>query len=118
MTDKYVLIVEDDPDIRDMIVEVLREGGHCAIGATNGREALAQLRRNTLRPCLILLDMRMPVMDGRKFRTEQLNDPDLASIPVVALSATAEADSLDGVALVRKPVRMQTLLELVEKYDG
>jgi CheY-like chemotaxis protein len=85
-----VLVVEDDEEIREILVEVLEEHGYLASGAANGLEALARLRGG-LRPRLILLDVLMPVMDAAAFRTEQQRDPFLAGIPVVLVSASRRA---------------------------
>ena len=82
-----VLVVEDDLDIRQALMEILDEHGFAALGARDGAEALDLLSRATELPCLILLDLMMPVMDGASFREAQRKDPRLASIPVVVLSA-------------------------------
>src|SRR5579862_4602951 len=65
-----ILIVDDDPDIRDSLKEVLEDEGYEVNGVANGREALDYLRKSP-RPCVILLDLMMPVMDGWQFRREQ-----------------------------------------------
>ena len=65
-----ILIVDDDPDIRDSLKEVLEDEGYEVNGVANGREALDYLRKSP-RPCVILLDLMMPVMDGWQFRKEQ-----------------------------------------------
>ena len=75
-----ILVVDDDPDIRTSLAEILGDEGYRVAGARNGREALDYLRRRT-RPSLILLDMMMPDMDGWLFRREQQKLPELASIP-------------------------------------
>lgn len=75
-----VLVVEDDDDVRDMMVELLEAGGYTALIARHGEEALAQLRAGQ-RPCIILLDLMMPVMDGWTFCDEVQKDPALAGIP-------------------------------------
>src|SRR5881392_3915466 len=82
-----VLVVEDDEDIRDSLVEFLGDEGYEARGAGNGREALSLLAAIAPPPCLIILDLMMPVMDGRTFREEQLRRPDVADIPVIVISA-------------------------------
>jgi len=82
-----ILVVDDDRDIRDSLVEVLGEHGYPVIGAGNGVEALEILRTSAPPPSLILLDLMMPVMDGREFRERQLENPALADIPVIVISA-------------------------------
>jgi CheY-like chemotaxis protein len=113
-----VLVVDDDRDIRDSLIETLEDHGYQASGASNGVEALAMLKTSP-RPCLILLDLMMPVMDGRGFREEQLKNPAWADIPVVVISAysnvEAQAEEL-AVGFVRKPVSTRPLIDVVRRY--
>jgi len=114
-----ILVVDDDADIRDTIVEVLEEAGHTAEAAANGDEALQKLRGSEP-PCLILLDLMMPVMDGRTFREEQLKDPALSPIPVVVLSAFRDgadtAKQMNAAGHLPKPVSLDQLIELVGTF--
>jgi two-component system response regulator MprA len=114
-----VLVVEDDPDISSMLVEVLDLEGYRTATAANGREALNLLHAG-LRPRLILLDLMMPELNGWQFRAAQLEDPRLAEIPVVVLSANvAAAQRGDGLAQVpglRKPVDVAELVAAVDRY--
>lgn len=117
--DHRVLVIEDDPTIREVLVEVLGEHGYEAMGASNGREALDALASTSDRPCVILLDLMMPVMDGRSFREEQLQCPDLSDIPVIVISAHldhAAATDLNAAAYLRKPVRLADVLRSVKNY--
>lgn len=71
-----LMIVEDDPDTRDALGEILSQAGYRTVGAANGKEALSQLRSNEGDlPCVILLDITMPEMDGWEFRRQQHDDP-------------------------------------------
>ena len=81
-----ILVVEDDGDVREALVQLLEFEGYRVTSATNGRDAIDQLRAGAA-PNLILLDLMMPVMDGPQFRAAQLGDPGLAAIPVIVLSA-------------------------------
>jgi CheY-like chemotaxis protein len=114
-----VLIVDDDRDIRDSLVEVLEDHGYHAVGAGNGREALDTLRTSSEVPCLILLDLMMPVMDGREFREEQLKNPEWTDIPVIVISAyndvAEQARALEAEHL-RKPLAMRPLIDAVRRY--
>ena len=117
--DHRVLIIEDDPTIREVLVEVLGEHGYDAVGAANGREALDALDRSVDRPCVILLDLMMPVMDGRSFREQQLLRPELSGIPVIVLSAHLDhtiTSDLHAAAYLRKPVRLAEVLRSVKTY--
>ena len=111
-----VLVIEDDPDAREVITEILRGEGHQAVGAGNGREALQTLRSG-FRPCLIILDMLMPDMDGWQFRRAQCADETLAKIPVVVVSGVRATrnSALQGgaVAFLSKPVAPDTLLSTI-----
>jgi CheY-like chemotaxis protein len=115
------MIVDDDGDIREAIAEALADQSYDVVEAANGEEALAMLRdRHDPRPCVILLDIMMPVMDGWQFRDAQRADPAIKDIPVVVLSAHASiADAANDMAVtdvLRKPVRLDTLLAAVARY--
>src|SRR5688572_24312747 len=88
---RRVLIVEDDGDIRDAIAELLADNDYSPVAAANGQDALAQLQKADEKPCVILLDLMMPVMDGWAFRAAQRANPDLQDIPIVVLSANLDA---------------------------
>jgi CheY-like chemotaxis protein len=115
-----ILVVDDDADIRETIVEVLEENGHRTLSAANGNEALAALRNADEPPCLILLDLMMPIMDGRAFREAQQADPELSKIPVIVLSAfrdSAEtAKQLDAAGFLPKPVSLDALISLIDSF--
>jgi CheY-like chemotaxis protein len=81
-----ILIADDDPDVRESLRLLLELHGHSVEEARNGREALSRLDHEAP-PCLILLDLMMPVMDGWQFRRAQLQNPALAGVPVVVISA-------------------------------
>jgi CheY-like chemotaxis protein len=116
-----VLVVEDDRNTRDLLCGVLEAQGYVAAGTANGVEALGWLRASAP-PCLILLDLIMPVMNGWQFRTEQLRDPALASIPVVVVSGDVyqgtKVASIDARGFLKKPVDPERLLEVVLTYCG
>jgi CheY-like chemotaxis protein len=117
---RRVLVVEDDADVRDALLEVLEDSEYAPLAASNGQEALARLHADPAKPCLILLDMMMPVMDGWAFRAEQSRDPELRSIPVVVLTAHVSAQQaareLHAAGFLRKPVSLDALLATVQKY--
>jgi two-component system response regulator MprA len=117
---KTVLVVDDDRDIRDVLTDALEAEGYRVVTAADGQEALDWLRAGTARPCVILLDLMMPRLDGIQFRTELLNDPSLAVIPVVVLSADpsiiSTAKSLNFAGSLRKPVPLEALLAAVHAH--
>jgi CheY-like chemotaxis protein len=83
-----VLIVDDDPDVRRMIRLLLETSGYETMCASNGMEALERIHECS--PCVVLLDMMMPIMDGFEFRRQQLNDPEISDVPVICLTAHYE----------------------------
>jgi CheY-like chemotaxis protein len=117
---KTVLVVDDDRDIRDVLTDALEAEGYRVVTAADGQDALNWLRAGTERPCVILLDLMMPKMDGIQLRTELLNDPELARIPVVVLSADPSAivaaKSLSFAGSLRKPVPLEALLAAVHAH--
>jgi CheY-like chemotaxis protein len=114
-----VLIVEDDPDIRDTLQDILDYEGYNPVGVADGREALDWLKEHPA-PCLILLDLMMPRMSGWEFRTRQQQEPSLRSVPVVLVSGlgdtASEARRLQATAYLNKPINMKALLETVRTY--
>ena len=119
-----VLIVEDDPDVREMLASLLSLEGFYAIGAEDGLEALHLLRtvrhRAPETPCLVLLDLKMPRLGGHEFRRAQLGDPIVCSVPVAVMSGAvdleARAQALGAVASVPKPIDVELLMDVVRKY--
>jgi len=119
-----VLIVEDDPDIRKMLANLLANEGFHAVAAEDGLEALHLLRAVRHRapdtPCLILLDLKMPRFSGNEFRRAQLGDPVVANVPVAVMSGAADlqqrADALGAVATLAKPIDFDALLDVVRRY--
>jgi CheY-like chemotaxis protein len=114
-----VLIVEDDADLREMMAQLLTLEGYHTETVANGREALKYLHEAP-RPDVILLDLMMPIMDGWEFRKRQRNDPNLADVPVIVLTALdqaqARASDLNGVDFLKKPLDFDRLLELVRRH--
>src|SRR5690349_18126466 len=112
---RSVMVVEDDRAIRETLCALLVDEGYRATGAANGREALDILRRDD-RPCVILLDLMMPVMDGPTFRAEQLQDPNLRSIPLVIITAGGHfsATSLKADAVLLRPLRAADIFQVVD----
>ena len=114
-----ILVVDDDPGIQRVMTKFLKLEGFTSAVAANGEEALAYLRGGG-DACVIVLDLRMPVMDGWAFRKAQRLDPSLARIPIVVLSGV-EAEripELEAVAAFRKPVSFPAVLDVVRRLCG
>jgi DNA-binding response OmpR family regulator len=112
-----VFVVEDDIDTRDMMGRFLELEGFNVEMASNGKQALERLYAG-VHPCVILLDLMMPVMDGWQFRSQQVRDAALASIPVIVVSAAGK-DRIAGIeadAYISKPVDLEQLLAEVTQY--
>jgi CheY-like chemotaxis protein len=114
--DACVLVVEDDPDLLEAVSGALEMEGYGVGRARHGLDALGQLRAGK-RPCVILLDLMMPVMDGWQFRREQKQDPAIANIPLIVITATGKRPVLiDADELVMKPLDLGRLFEAIERY--
>jgi CheY-like chemotaxis protein len=117
-----ILLVEDDPTMQKMAVKVLRSHGFTTEVARDGREAVAMTAR--LRPSLILMDLSLPEMNGWEATRALKADPQLAPIPVVAITAHAMVgDRETAIAAgctecLTKPYEISELLALVERYLG
>lgn len=117
---KTVLLVEDTEDLRRFFSEVLTSAGYRVIGVENGQEAMEWLETTDVPPGLVVLDMMMPIMDGKTFLQKLQETPRLAALPVVVASAvTGRGGDPPGVSrVVRKPVSPQVLTELVREFCG
>jgi CheY-like chemotaxis protein len=120
MARRQVMVVDDDADIRETLGDLLVDEGYEVESAAGGREAL-ELLRNGARPGVILLDLMMPEMNGWQFRAAQLDDPALAGVPVVVVSALSDVAgraSALGVPYLAKPIDLDQLLSTVARYCG
>lgn len=115
-----ILVVEDDADIQEvmrMALDLMLEDRlHEVITASNGAEALEELRKAT--PDLVLLDLMMPIMSGSELLEVMRRDDRFRDVPVVIVSAwSREAAAVVGAqGFLSKPVNMDDLLHVVEKY--
>jgi two-component system, chemotaxis family, chemotaxis protein CheY len=113
-----ILVVEDDPDIRELFKIILETRGYYVDLARDGLEAFERLRSGT-RPSLILLDLMMPRMDGQQFLKAMRGTP-FAKVPVVIMSghhsAQKEAEKLNADGCLTKPVEFKVLLEMVGRF--
>jgi CheY-like chemotaxis protein len=112
-----VMVVDDDDDIRETLAGLLEDEGYQVAAFASGRDALVALKKG-LGPCIILLDLMMPVMDGSEFRREQLADPTLSGIPVVLITAAGleRVDRTEFSDVLRKPLKIDRVLEVIAGY--
>jgi CheY-like chemotaxis protein len=112
-----ILVVDDDTAIRDSLSELLEDEGYKVAAVENGQEALDYLRHRGV-PCVILLDLMMPVMDGFEFIVAQQADPALAGIPVVVITAAGEAKArgVRATQVLPKPLRADQLIAAVKRF--
>jgi CheY-like chemotaxis protein len=113
-------VVDDDAGIREALADLLADEGYHVLAAANGREALDHLyAAGAPRPCVILLDLMMPVMNGSQFYAEMRADPALSSIPVVILSADAgiaEKSKPYGGRFITKPMGIDDVLAALDSH--
>ena len=117
MAPSTVFVVEDDVDTRDMLGRFLELEGFQVELAANGKQALDRLSAG-VQPCVILLDLMMPVMDGWQFRRQQVLNAELALIPVIVVSAAGKdrIAGIDANAYLSKPVDLEQLLAQITEY--
>lgn len=117
-----VLLVEDNPDLREVLGTALRLKGYSVASAADGIEALSRMKGRAHLPDLVITDLQMPGGgDGWSLRRSMLDDAELATVPVVIMSAIAPGDteqSLHAVAYLEKPVILDELLEVIEENVG
>lgn len=118
MANHPVLVVDDDPAIRDAVRDLLEEQGIPVETATDGRDAMDKV--TTRLPRLVLLDMRMPVMDGWGFAAA-LRDAGITA-PVVVMTAAADArrwaEEIGAIGVVAKPFGIHELIGVVNRYSS
>ena len=110
-----VLVVDDERDLRESLCDLLESDGYTVVQARDGREALALAHAST--PCLILLDLMMPVMSGWQVMEALVDDCELCKTPVVVVSASHDAPA-GAQAFLAKPFEIDALLSTVERFAG
>jgi len=117
----HVLVVDDQPDTRDLVSELVRAEGYLVLEAENGKVALELLTAEAARdPSLIILDLEMPVMTGWEFLAVVKQDVRLARIPILVTSGSwishDELALLGNVGFLRKPYALEALLARISLY--
>ncbi len=107
-----VLIVDDDELIRETLRELVEMGGCSALEAANGKEALEVMAKH--RPCLVILDLLMPVMTGNELLEIMRREPRLAEVPVV-ISTSAPDRAPPGVPIIRKPINIDIVVDWMRR---
>jgi CheY-like chemotaxis protein len=115
--DDEVMVIEDEPEARAYLVKILELEGFKVVAFGNGADALAALKSQPDLPCLIVLDMRMPIMDGPRFRAAVLADSRLSAIPVVVVTGfdPSAAAKLSAIRIFRKPIDIDAFLGTVRE---
>jgi DNA-binding response OmpR family regulator len=111
-----VLVVDDERDIREAVAELLADEGYEVVGAQDGADALRKARQ--YHPSVVLLDLMMPGMSGWEFCARRRDDPELAGIPVIVLSALGGVQGLDAAGYLQKPFELDDLLTAVRQHAG
>jgi CheY-like chemotaxis protein len=113
-----VLVVEDDPNLREVYADVLAAEGYEVSVAANGKEALAILSDGAARPCVVVLDLRMPVMDGWDLAARMRDSQQWQSLPIIVVAAhylvADEARRIGAAAWLQKPVSLTHLVSAVQ----
>lgn len=114
---KKILIIDDDEAVRQSMKDVLEIKGYEVYTAADGKLAAELLGDLPANPCVILLDMMMPGMNGWEFLDFQRSAPKFSGIPVIVCSAfAATAKTVNADAIVPKPVELKTLVRAVESF--
>jgi CheY-like chemotaxis protein len=109
-----VLIVEDDAAIRDTLKHIIESEGFVVFIAENGQEAIKKLKMLSRRPCLVLVDFMMPIMNGEELIKEMSESDILSSIPVVMVSAQEKPATVKR--FIKKPYSLECILEVLNEY--
>ena len=110
-----VLVIEDNPDIREVLVEALRDEGYQVDWTSDGRRAVDKARQNT--PALAIVDLMVPGMDGRRIIRECRTDPRCAATNFIVVSAfdVNQLEDVDAQAVIQKPFNLVHLMETVSE---
>lgn len=114
-----ILVVEDDDDIRELIAGMLRREGYEVLEAEHGAHALEILDRQSVPPCLMLLDLMMPVMTGPELLKVLSDNDRLTSLPVVVVSAGGRPEEApQAQQFIRKPPSPELLRSVAAQFCG
>jgi CheY-like chemotaxis protein len=115
---RHILVVDDDPAIRRVVADILEMSDYMVRMASNGAEALAEVKNWP--PAMVLLDLMMPVMDGWEFLRRCRGDHACGAVPVAVMSAARDAgaisDELGASAFLPKPFELDDVLRIVSRF--
>jgi CheY-like chemotaxis protein len=111
-----ILIVDDEPDIRDSLEEFFREEGYTVSTAADGADALESLKDAEL-PCVVILDLIMPVLSGNEVYEHMQRDPRLVNVPVI-ITTSDPTRAPSGLMIMKKPMSLSRLLSTVRQHCG
>jgi excisionase family DNA binding protein len=112
--DHVVMVIDDEALVRDTLGDYLADEGYRVLLASNGAHALKLLATAAIKPSVILLDLKMPDVDGWQFRELQLRDTGMKAIPVIVLTGTPNAAVRDAAAVLRKPLRLPVIAKAIK----
>lgn len=115
---RLILLVEDDDDIRDSLADLLRCEGYDVEQARDGAEALEVLKFGNRPPCLLLLDLMMPKLNGWQLLEIMHKDDRLLTIPVLIMSSAKDECLPSDTRYVRKPASFETILAAVKEQSA
>ncbi len=110
-----VLIVEDEEDLRELMCDALQMRGYAVVTAAEGTDALSKLD-DMGPPCLILLDLLMPGMNGWDFFEKVRQRPEMAMVPVIVHSSSAARAPAGVTRVLQKPLAFDRLVSIVAEY--
>ena len=110
-----VLIVEDEEDLRELMCDALQMRGYHVVTAAEGSDALRKIA-DIGRPCVILLDLLMPGMNGWDFFDKVRERPELSSVPVIVHSSASSRAPAGVTRVVQKPLAFEALVSIVAEY--
>lgn len=113
--DHVVLVVEDEPELRELMQMALEGSGYVVLAAADGEEALAAIR-SVERLCLVLLDLLMPKMNGWEFVEWMRAAPKYADVPIIVHSSAIKDVPSGATRVLRKPVELDRLLSVVAEF--
>lgn len=115
VAERYILVVEDDPGLRDLYRSALRSSGYAVVAVEDGIDALRRVERG--RPDAVILDLGLPRLNGRDVQRELKSSPDTRDIPIVVVSGTdtSDLDPADFACVMHKPINADALIRAVQK---